>query len=212
MLYSELVAAIRTEAQLDNDIAWDARILVLLNEELLNLANFENQEQIHITDVALVAANQTVGQLVDLPADFLKPDKFRYTTGTSKWILPTNNGIIPPVPVAGKPRAYELHINFVDGTSKIRLIPSVALGADIVTVDYFAKPIPRAAGDAVHPESWIPSLKRAVMERVLNYHIGDASRSADTFSKLNATAQMAAVKVPKAIEKPEKGYDSPRSA
>lgn len=212
MIYTDLVAAIRSEAQLDNDTNWDARILLLLNEELVNLASLQNAEQLHITDVALVAANQTVGQLVDLPVDFLKPDKFRFTTGTTKWILPTNNGIIPPVPVPNKPRAYELHTNFIDGTSKIRLIPSFALGADIVTVDYFAKPIPRVGADLVAPDSWIPPLKRAVMERVLNYHINDPARSADSFSKLNAQSQMGAVKVPQEIAKPEKGYDSPRSA
>lgn len=212
MIYTDLIAAIRSEAQLDNDQAWDARILLLLNEELMNLASLQNHEQLHITDLALLAANQTVGQLVDLPADFLKPDKIRYTSGTSKWVLPTNNGLVPPAPIAGKPKCYELHTNFVDGTSKIRLIPSVALAADIVTVDYFAKPIDRVGANTVAPESWIPALKRAVLERVLNYHIADPARSADTFSKLNSTSQMGAVKVPQEIAKPEKAYDSPRSA
>lgn len=211
MIYSTLVADMRSEAQLDNDTSWDARILMLINEELLNLANLQNQEQLHVTQVSRIAANQTVGQLVDLPTDFLKMDKVTFQGATNSWILPKNNGLVPPIPEATMPKCYELSGIPATGM-KIALIPSIALGTKSLTISYFSKPPAVVAGDTIYPDSWIPPLKRAVMERVLNYHLADPARSADTFSKLNSQAEMGAVAVSKEIEKPDKGYDSPRSA
>lgn len=136
----------------------------------------------------------------------------RFATSLNTWRLPKNNGIVPPRPEQGKPGSYELHTS-IDGVSRIRLIPeSVLTATDAIELSYFTKPLLRVAGDVVAPESWMPTMKRVALERALNYHIGDPARQADTFAKMNQQSAMGAVMVPKEIEKPEKAYDSPRSA
>lgn len=214
MIYNTLVADIKKEAQLENDTSWDAVILSLLNEELINIANLQNTEQLHTTKKILTSVDQGGDLLVALPADFLKVDKIKYITSLNTWVLPKNNGIVPPIPEASKPKSYEIDGVYTSGVVKLRLIPSVAMtvATDNIDLSYFIKPSARIAGDTVAPESWIPSLKKGVIERLLVYSISDASKQAEMFSKLSNEAKMGQMDISKNIQQPEKAYDSPRSA
>lgn len=191
MTFTELIAEIKWEAKLEQDTTWDAHLLLLIWDEMVQIASLQNEASLYVSQLSLTGADQGVDELIELPP-LIKIDRieFLHNDTSQVWILPDRNETIPPVPVAGQCRCYEL----VQGTPpsfKLALIPPQDLDVTFneVLLSYWKIPDVPTGGDTIFPTSWIQSLKTNCIRRALIFNASTADKQADMFAQILAKAE-----------------------
>lgn len=191
MTFTELIAEIKWESKLENDSTWDAHLLLLIWDEMVQIASLQIDPSLYVPITILAAANQGGAPqlLVEIPT-MIKLDRIQYHEFATNqtWYLPDKDSIVPPVPVAGKPRCYEM----CQGTPpklKILLIPQIALGTDTLYVSYWAYPAVPAGGDTINPVAWIQSLKTNCIRRAQIFNSSSSDIRAQLFDQILQKAE-----------------------
>lgn len=208
MTITELIAEIKWEAKLEQDSTWDAHLILLIWDEMVQIANLQNEESLYISNQKLTIADQDgVTFLVALPV-MTKLDRIEYidTGGGLSWLLNDRNTVCPPVPYSNTPKAYELQQGAAPAF-KLRLIPSMSLFADWLYVSYWKYPAVPVGGDTISPATWIQALKANCIRRALIYNSSSADKQVDMFASIlnKAEAVSAASNKSLDITKDEKG-------
>lgn len=188
MLISELITEIRWEAKLEKDSTWDSHLLLLIWDEMVQIASLQNEATLYVYNQILTNAAQNGGTLlVALPA-MIKLDRVEYNSGANTWWLPDRDSTIPPVPIQGKPRAYELQ----QGTPPVynlALISPQAMGTDTLAISYFKYPALPVGTDVINPISWIQPLKTNCIRRAQIFNASSSDLRAQLFAEILSKAE-----------------------
>lgn len=191
MTFTELIEEIKWEAQLQQDATWDAHLLLLIWDEMVQIASLQTETSLYKLRFPVTSADQDVGtKLITLPA-ILKLDRIEYHhtgSGGIEWLLPDRNEVIAPIPISGQARAYELAEGVPPGYTLL-LVPSYLLQVDILYVSYWAYPAVPSGADTINPASWIQALKTNCVRRAMILNMSTADKRAEIYAQVLAKAE-----------------------
>ena len=173
MTLQEFLDDVKAEARLDGDDDFDAMIVGILNEAVLQ--GLEQQFSHELFDAATLSLSTGDGT-VALPSDYLRMNRLRFFTSEGdSWRLHDKEGPVPPAPPGfyGYPKSYS-----VRGTN-LEIEPQTEIDSgDTLSLEYYKRHTTYSAaslGVTVTPHRMIPWLKQTVLKRVLIFHEKHAS-------------------------------------
>lgn len=190
MTFTELIAEIKWEAKLEQDSTWDAHLLLLIWDELVQIASLQSDASLYVSQLTLSSADQDgVTGLITLPA-LVKVDLVEYLEFSSNtvWILPDRDDIVPPIPFPSKPKSRQI----VQGTPPLynmSIQPLLALGSDLILFSYWKIPPVPTGGTDIFPNTLIQPLKTNCIRRALIFNASSADKQAEMFSQILAKAE-----------------------
>ena len=170
--FTQLQALVAKEVQANLNIADNATHI----KDSINLALFditrergwpELKKKFRIKPFATASA----GTAQALPVDFVMEDRIRFTSNSKQWRLLTREGLVPPAPIFGKPRAYVLvAYSQIDATRPLGIVldPYTAIDDtnDELNICYYAyHPLLVAADDTPKSNMWDAELVRRATAR-----------------------------------------------
>lgn len=189
MTVTELITEIKWEAKLESDDTWDAHLLLLIWDEMVSLASLQMEPSLYVLKEATTVQGGTPAFLVETPS-MIKLDRVEYTyTATGEtWYLPDRDSIVPPVPISGKPRAYEI----TQGTPpkyQLGLFPPQSLGVDKLYLSYWKYPAVPVGADTIMPVAWIQSLKTNCIRRAQIFNASSSDIRLQIFNEILQKAE-----------------------
>lgn len=148
-------------------VGLDAKFITILNdliEELTIQAILRDKPREYFRTNAALAPGSTE---INLPADFLVPNRLIYTSGGISWELMDEDGPVCPAPVFGKPASYAYAKDLATGlTSILRIYPNGGPPPDTLLLDYYNRPNFSDDADPIIYERIVPTIKREGLQRL----------------------------------------------
>lgn len=129
----------------ENDVAQTSAINDCINLALYEVARERRWPELLIT--ASLTPNST-GAIIAISATFMEIERLRFTSTADArtWRLMPRTGLIPPAPIDGKPRCYELVQDTATAANpvaiKVEPFAAIVTGGspDVITLDYYSAP------------------------------------------------------------------------
>lgn len=210
MTFTELIEEIKWEAQLQQDATWDAHLLLLIWDEMIQLATLQTETSLYVLRQEFTSADQDIGTLLITIPPLLKLDRIEYHhtgSGGIEWLLPDRNEVIAPIPISGQARAYELAEGVPPGYT-LALIPAYLLQTDKLYISYWAYPEVPLGADTVNPASWIQALKTNCVRRAMILNMSTADKRAEIYAQVLAKAEAVSGMSNKSLEVTEDDSES----
>lgn len=154
--------AIADEARVGSDAKFVTVINDLIEELMIQAIIRDKPREYFRTNAALTPGSTEI----NLPADFLIPDRLIYTSGGQSWELMDESGPVSMALIAGKPASYSYAKDLVTGLSPILRIYPNGNVLDTLLLDYYYRPNFTADADQIIYERAVPSIKREGLQRL----------------------------------------------
>lgn len=171
----------------------DATLVGLVNDAI-NIALYDvarEKKWPELQSAAIVTVSSLDASTYTLPSNFMILERVRYSTSTRTWRLYDRQELIPPAPVFGCPRAYN-----ISGTGEVAspyvmtFEPIPTNGSDHIKIEYYGTPTLYDGTIGTRSNMWDAEIQKRAIHYVLTF-MGQLEKAKEMWATTLAQMQQA---------------------